>query len=726
MGITGAWWITRRAQPTEEEAWADLVDELADRLMVYRPVKLLMSSGISSPMTWGIWRPVILLPIDADDWSHERRRYVLLHELAHIKRWDTLTQFAAQMGCALHWFNPLSWTGLQRLRIEQEKACDDLVLVHGMKASEYARHLLEIARSLKMSWVSPLNTISMAKPSQLEGRVVDILDPRKKKRTVNRLNAVLTCILALSVMLPICALSPWQEVAPNNASEDFISAQIAPLTTRTIGREEPVLATVDEANPVISWETESNPAARPGEALKVAKLKRAIAGLRSDSEGITPVLADTSEKQRRARLAALKALRKALSDENADVRRHAAMTLGDMEDQGSIDALIQLLKTDPDADVRRYAVAALCEMSSPKAVDAYLIALNDENRDVRRYAVMALADHEGEKAFNALIKVLDDTDVDIRRTALMGIAEYDDPRVMDLLIKKLDDENSDIRRAALMGIGEHDDPRVTDILVEKLDDENRDIRKAALMGLVDREDRESLPIFIKLLQNDQDADIRKFAAMALGEIGDIEAVEALTLALDDKNAEVRRHAAMALSELDYGDEDDWDTYEEENERDEDNDEWGEGSWDDEEWEESDWEGAEEFGLAMAQLGASAGEFGLAVGEMSLNLTSGVLAELATELENISFENDLASLEHDLFITEIELSEKIHELKSLQLALEQEWSEEAYSSILDAIGELEPVIRVNPGLCKKTVSIFSKHGKKIRLETGKELECEDRK
>ncbi len=171
-GLAGAWWITRQSHDPQDEAWDDLMEELADRLLVYREVKLKMSTGISSPMTWGSWRPVILLPVDADDWSEERRRYVLLHEMAHVKRWDTLTQFGAQLACALHWFNPMVWQGLHRMRIEQEKACDDLVLSQGMKASAYASHLLDIARSLKMSWVSPLNTISMAKPSQLEGRVV--------------------------------------------------------------------------------------------------------------------------------------------------------------------------------------------------------------------------------------------------------------------------------------------------------------------------------------------------------------------------------------------------------------------------------------------------------------------------------------------------------------------------------------------------------------------------
>ena len=67
-GITGAWWITRRASEVKDDEWDDLLEEFGDRLMIYRPVRLLMSTSITSPMTWGIWKPVVLLPIDADDW----------------------------------------------------------------------------------------------------------------------------------------------------------------------------------------------------------------------------------------------------------------------------------------------------------------------------------------------------------------------------------------------------------------------------------------------------------------------------------------------------------------------------------------------------------------------------------------------------------------------------------------------------------------------------------
>ena len=91
-------------------------------------------------MTWGVLRPVILLPADAAGWPEERLTMALLHELAHVKRWDCLTQLIARAACAVYWFNPLSWLALARVRSEQEQASDDLALGCGLDRHAYADH----------------------------------------------------------------------------------------------------------------------------------------------------------------------------------------------------------------------------------------------------------------------------------------------------------------------------------------------------------------------------------------------------------------------------------------------------------------------------------------------------------------------------------------------------------------------------------------------------------
>jgi beta-lactamase regulating signal transducer with metallopeptidase domain len=90
------------------------------------------------PLTLGVFQPVVLIPADARDWNLERRRVVILHELAHIRRYDVLTQICAQVVCAMYWYHPLVWIAARRMRFERETACDDLVLTAGVRASTYA------------------------------------------------------------------------------------------------------------------------------------------------------------------------------------------------------------------------------------------------------------------------------------------------------------------------------------------------------------------------------------------------------------------------------------------------------------------------------------------------------------------------------------------------------------------------------------------------------------
>ena len=156
VGMARIMWLDRATRPVEDEAWLILVDELALELGLTRHVRLLQATAPAMPMTWGIRRPAILLPAEADSWTAERRRDVLLHELAHVKRHDFLIQLVARIACAVYWFHPMVWLAATRLREERERACDDHVLRAGATPSAYASHLLEIARGLRAARATSL------------------------------------------------------------------------------------------------------------------------------------------------------------------------------------------------------------------------------------------------------------------------------------------------------------------------------------------------------------------------------------------------------------------------------------------------------------------------------------------------------------------------------------------------------------------------------------------
>jgi beta-lactamase regulating signal transducer with metallopeptidase domain len=189
--------ISRRAQASGGAEWTVLLQELGEGLNMRRSVILLQSLDNVMPATWGWWRPVILLPAEAGQWSAERQRIVLLHELAHVKRWDCLTQMITRIVCAFYWFNPLVWVAARRMCIERESACDDLGLNGGCKASDYASHLVELAGKFRR--VPRAVAIAMARPSGLERRITAILDGRRNRDRIAKVASVCIALVLLGL-----------------------------------------------------------------------------------------------------------------------------------------------------------------------------------------------------------------------------------------------------------------------------------------------------------------------------------------------------------------------------------------------------------------------------------------------------------------------------------------------------------------------------------------------
>lgn len=191
--------LRRTAQPLAPSL-AEELRQLAQTCLGRRLVTGLQSELRRMPMTWGIWRPIILLPAEAVDWSPERRRLVLLHELAHIKRHDCLLQIAGQLTRALHWFNPLAWRALHQLRLEQEKACDDAVLNAGIHADEYATELLSITARIPAALWDSAVALAIGRATRLEQRLAAILDLHRNRRALSTRRAIIS-ITAFCVLI---------------------------------------------------------------------------------------------------------------------------------------------------------------------------------------------------------------------------------------------------------------------------------------------------------------------------------------------------------------------------------------------------------------------------------------------------------------------------------------------------------------------------------------------
>jgi Tol biopolymer transport system component/beta-lactamase regulating signal transducer with metallopeptidase domain len=236
VGTLRLWRVSLRARPVTEEAWVALFDNLASRLRLRQSVTLQLSEQVRLPMMWGPFQPVVMLPVEAEDWPEERRGLVLLHELAHVQRADCLTQLLAQIACVVYWFNPLAWLAAWQLRVERERACDDRVLAVGTSPAAYAHHLLEIARAARRAGVAPLAGVAMARPSQMEGRLLAVLDSTLSRGAVPRLAARLAVAAGLCLVLPLAAIQPSaREARPIGPPDQELSVRKLPPLPKGFG-----------------------------------------------------------------------------------------------------------------------------------------------------------------------------------------------------------------------------------------------------------------------------------------------------------------------------------------------------------------------------------------------------------------------------------------------------------------------------------------------------------
>lgn len=108
----------------------------------------------------------------------------------------------------VNWFNPFVWFANLRLRNEMERACDDLVIKHGTKPSEYALHLVELARTVQNSRIS-WATAAMAHRNSLKDRLVSILNPEMDRKEMNKNKVGLLALMIVLFLFPIAAFQPW-------------------------------------------------------------------------------------------------------------------------------------------------------------------------------------------------------------------------------------------------------------------------------------------------------------------------------------------------------------------------------------------------------------------------------------------------------------------------------------------------------------------------------------
>lgn len=539
LGVIAVHVLSRRTLVANDAPWLPLARRLAANVGVPN-VTFRRSRRGSMPMAWGLFKASVTLPEEADAWPEDRLRIVLLHELAHVKRRDCLTHVLAQVACAFYWFNPLSWVAARHARAERERACDDLVLAAGTPGTDYADQLLEIARVMRARRLSSVvagASLAMAHRSQLEGRLMAILDPSVPRAGVSRARCVAIAGFAAITLLPLASLQAWgQTPQPKPA----VAAQPAPAPT-------PVVVQGDVHGAVQGNVVAQGKIDGPLKGVAGGVQGGVRSGVRGGVEGgIQSVVQGTMQGVvQGVTQGTVQSVVQGVVQGTTQGTATGIAAGGVIDPVQIADSVMQSI---PQAQQPKPAGQESKSKADPKVVAALTAALKDTDKEVRETALHALVQLRDPGIFEPLLQALKDGSPDMREQAAFGLGQMRDKRAVDPLMAALKDADDGVREQVVFALGQLRDPRATEGLISALKDSHANVREQAAFALGQLRASGAVEALIVALK-DTSASVREQAAFALGQIRDPRAIDGLTTALKDSSASVRQQAAFALGQL---------------------------------------------------------------------------------------------------------------------------------------------------------------------------------
>ncbi len=282
LGIYGAHKLTRQGKEISDSPWRQLLNRFLKAISIKRKINLFSHKNVSIPLTWGVLKPVVILPAESRNWTQDQCSSALFHELSHIKRGDFLIKILARCSIALYWFNPLCWFAFRMMKKEQEKACDELVLRTGVKPSTYAVNLLSIKKAGQFQWNPPTAALGAVGKSQLNERLTAILKQQLKPKEVNMKTKILLSSLIISAIAFIGLARPSQ-------SEAFTETILPP--------ESAVLADAQETTQEVSIQEKQveKTIKKTDEQESKHKVKKSITWISEDGEKFTFTILEDEE-----------------------------------------------------------------------------------------------------------------------------------------------------------------------------------------------------------------------------------------------------------------------------------------------------------------------------------------------------------------------------------------------------------------------------------------------
>ena len=218
-GLLRMRWIVRQGTTLNDPGLRELLDDCRAALNLRVRARLVSSEQIGVPLVWGWLRPTLIVPREFLGWTLDRKRAVMLHELAHLKRSDWPILLLGRIMASLYWFHPLAWYLERCAKRECERACDDLVVNCGTKPSDYASHLLSIARGCPETPEGAIVALAVVRRSHLNSRVRSILDPLLRRGAPSRRTATVLSIALVVALLPFASVQLAERAQADEPSD---------------------------------------------------------------------------------------------------------------------------------------------------------------------------------------------------------------------------------------------------------------------------------------------------------------------------------------------------------------------------------------------------------------------------------------------------------------------------------------------------------------------------
>lgn len=512
-GLYGGHRLRRAAAPIADPAVTQSLGRRAHQIGLRRVPRVFECARTAVPTVVGLLRPIVLLPAAVvTGMTPAQLDLLLLHELAHIRRYDPLVNVLQRVIEALLFFHPAVWFVSRRVRIEREHCCDDLVIALTGGAVPYAETLLRAAE-LSTGRAVPSTAVAAGTPSQLRRRVHRLLGtapPAVKLTRLGLLGMIAVILIAAGGLTALAVSSSGGEKNTNQlevlhppkypGESEITPFQLAQQVKTELAAQP---GPPDEGEEVSSDEptNSSVPSRELEEHLKALSDNLTRAFRLQEEYQDNPDVANALD-------AAVRAAKSQLQ------------VISETNDPGAMEYLMMIdVAAVPNTALQIAIIEAFEAFRNPAAIERLAVLLNaTRTPSVASRAADALARFEWNLVKPVVTPLLQDTHGGWRTGAYEVLARVDNPEAKRLLFEYGLSETGVMRRD------------LVETLAANVTDETR-------------------PLFDQALQNN-DTDRAGTALLVLSRVADERAIETILQALDREPVELDEPLIQALAELD--------------------------------------------------------------------------------------------------------------------------------------------------------------------------------